>query len=132
MPMRLCEYDKVTLLTGEKMIHSLSDVQTTKIGEGTKVWQFTVVLEGVVIGENCNINAHCFIENDVVIGNNVTVKCGVYLWNDIRIEDGVFIGPNVTFTNDKFPRSKQYPEQFLQTVIKKNTSIERGDIITVN
>ena len=105
-----------------KMIHPLSDVQTSKIGEGTKVWQYTVVLEGAVIGEKCNINAHCFIENDVVMGNDVTVKCGVYIWDGIRIEDGVFIGPNVTFTNDKFPRSKHYPGQFPKTVVRKGAS----------
>ena len=111
------------------MIHPLSDVHAQSIGEGTKVWQFTVVLAGAVIGENCNINAHCFIENDVVIGNDVTVKCGNYLWDGIRIEDSVFIGPNVTFTNDKYPRSKQYPEKFAGTIIKKGASIGGGATI---
>ena len=111
------------------MIHPLSDVQAQSIGEGTKVWQFTVVLAGAVIGENCNINAHCFIESDVVIGNNVTVKCGNYLWDGIRIEDSVFIGPNVTFTNDKYPHSKQYHEKFAGTIIKKGASIGGGATI---
>ena len=105
------------------MIHSLSDVQTKNIGKGTNIWQFCVVLPSAQIGENCNICSHCFIENDVIIGNNVTVKCGVQIWNGIRIEDNVFIGPNVTFCNDKYPRSKQYPEKFLSTVIKKGASI---------
>jgi acetyltransferase-like isoleucine patch superfamily enzyme len=82
-----------------------------------------VVLKDAVIGDNCNINCHTFIENDVIIGNNVTVKSGVFLWDGIRVEDDVFIGPNVTFVNDKFPRSKQYPEAFQQTVVKKGASL---------
>lgn len=104
-------------------IHSLSDVQTTNIGENTRIWQFSVVLKDAVIGNDCNICAHTLIENDVIIGNNVTVKSGVYIWDGIRIEDDVFIGPNATFTNDNTPRSKQYPEKFLTTVIKKGASI---------
>ena len=104
-------------------IHPLSDVQTKNIGENTLVWQYTVVLKDAAIGDNCNINCQVFIENDVIIGNNVTVKPGVQLWDGIRIEDNVFIGPNVTFTNDRYPRSKQYPEEFQQTIVKKGASI---------
>ena len=111
------------------MIHPLSDVKSNKIGQSTYVWQFVVILEGAVIGENCNINSHTFIENDVIIGDNVTVKAGVYLWDGIKVEDDVFIGPNVTFTNDKYPRSKQYPESFQKTVIKNGASIGAGAII---
>ena len=103
--------------------HALSDVQSKNIGKETKIWQYSIVLERAKIGSNCNINAHCFIENDVVIGNNVTVKCGVQLWDGITIEDEVFIGPNVTFTNDKYPRSKVYPEKFACTIIKRKASI---------
>lgn len=104
-------------------IHPLSDVQSKNIGEGTTVWQFAVVLPGAVIGKNCNINCHTFIENDVVIGDRVTVKSGVYLWNGIRVEDDVFIGPNATFVNDKYPRSKEYPEKFQGIKIAKGASI---------
>ena len=105
------------------MIHTSSDVQSVNIGQNTNIWQFCVVLPDAEIGENCNICSHCFIENDVKIGNNVTIKCGVQLWDGIRVEDDVFIGPNVTFCNDKYPRSKQYPERFLKTIIKKGASI---------
>ena len=105
------------------MIHKLADVQTDKIGTDTKVWQFSVVLKGAVIGNNCNVCAHTLIENDVFVGNNVTIKSGVYLWNGIHIEDDVFIGPCVTFANDKYPRSKQYPDEFSKTLIKKGASI---------
>ncbi|PWC13675.1 dTDP-6-deoxy-3,4-keto-hexulose isomerase [Brenneria roseae subsp. americana] len=104
-------------------IHPLSDVQTENIGNNTRIWQFSVILKEAVIGSNCNICAHTLIENDVVIGNNVTIKSGVYLWDGIIVEDNVFIGPCVTFTNDKKPRSKVYPDQFLKTTVKKNASI---------
>lgn len=104
-------------------IHPLSDVQSVMIGAGTSIWQFCVVLSQAQIGDECNICSHCFIENDVVLGKRVTVKCGVQLWDGLRIEDDVFIGPNVTFTNDKHPRSKQYPNVFNQTIIRKGASI---------
>ena len=104
-------------------IHPLANVEATEIGDKTRIWQFSVVLKGAIIGENCNICSHNFIENDVVLGNNVTVKSGVYLWNRIRIEDNVFIGPNVTFTNDKYPRSKEYLSEYQSVLIKKGASI---------
>ncbi len=104
------------------MIHPSSDVQSKSIGKDTDIWQYVVILPGAIIGDNCNINAHCFIENDVKIGNNVTIKCGVYLWNGITIEDNVQIGPNVTFVNDLYPRAKT-SFKLRRTVIKKNASI---------
>jgi UDP-2-acetamido-3-amino-2,3-dideoxy-glucuronate N-acetyltransferase len=104
-------------------IHPLADVQTKKIGDETNIWQFCIILKNAKIGGNCNISSHTFIENDVIIGHNVTVKCGVYLWDGLKIEDNVFIGPNVTFTNDKYPRSKQYPQKFQRTLIKEDASI---------
>jgi acetyltransferase-like isoleucine patch superfamily enzyme len=110
------------------MIHHLSDCQTIKIPSNTNIWQYVVVLPNASIGESCNICAHCFIENDVIIGNNVTIKCGVYLWDGITIEDNVQIGPNVTFTNDKYPRAKQKFE-LQRTTIKKNASIGAGSVI---
>lgn len=111
------------------MIHPTADVQSIKIGASSSIWQFTVVLEGAVIGENCNINCHVFIENDVRIGDNVTIKSGVYIWDGIRIEDNVFVGPNVTFVNDRVPRSKVYPDYFQRTVIQKGASIGAGSTI---
>jgi UDP-2-acetamido-3-amino-2,3-dideoxy-glucuronate N-acetyltransferase len=104
-------------------IHPQGICESKDIGEKTRIWAFTHVLPNAKIGKNCNVCDHVFIENDVVIGDNVTVKCGVQLWDGITIEDNVFIGPNVTFTNDKFPRSKVYPESFARTIIKKNASI---------
>lgn len=111
------------------MIHKLADVQSKHIGKDTNIWQFCVVLPEARIGDNCNICANVFIENDVFIGNNVTVKCGVQLWNGVAVEDDVFIGPNVSFTNDLFPRSKQYPQKFEKTIIKKGASIGANSTI---
>jgi acetyltransferase-like isoleucine patch superfamily enzyme len=105
------------------MIHPLADVQSQNIGEGTTVWQFSVILRDAKIGSHCNINCHTFIENKVVLGDYVTVKSGVYLWDGITVENHVFIGPNSTFTNDERPRSKQYPPSFQQTVLKHHASI---------
>lgn len=93
------------------------------IGANTDVWGITHILAGALVGEDCNMWEQVFIEGDVVIGNRVTVKCGVQLWDVLRVEDDVFIGPNVTFTNDRFPRSRQYPAAFMQTVVKKGASI---------
>lgn len=110
------------------MIHRLADCLNINIPESTNIWQYVVVLPNAVIGENCNICAHCFIENEVRIGNNVTVKCGVYLWDGVVIEDNVQVGPNVTFTNDKYPRSKT-TFSLQSTLIKKNASIGAGSLI---
>lgn len=110
-------------------IHSLADVQSSSIGDGTTIWQFCVVLKDAIIGNNCNINCQVFIENDVNIGNDVTIKPGVQVWDGITIEDNVFIGPNVTFTNDLKPRSKIYPDEFLKTTIKKGASLGANSTI---
>ena len=104
-------------------IHPLADVQTDQIGEGTTIWQFSVVLKRAQIGANCNVNALVLIENDVIIADNVTVKSGVQIWDGLRVESNVFIGSNVTFTNDSTPRSKQYPAEFLKTTVKHHASI---------
>lgn len=106
-----------------KFIHPNALCETDKVGGKTRIWAFAHVLPGAVIGENCNICDHVFIENDVRVGNNVTIKSGVQLWDGMRVEDDVFIGPNVTFTNDLFPRSKKYPEAFLETVLQQGASI---------
>jgi len=105
------------------MIHSLADVQSTNIGEGTSIWQFSIVLKGAKIGKNCNINCQVFIENDVILGDNVTIKPGVQIWDGVSLEDDVFVGPNVTFTNDLFPKSKNKDFELKKTIVKKGASI---------
>lgn len=105
------------------MINPLSDVQSKNIGKDTNIWQYCVILPEAKIGKNCNICSHCFIENEVSVGNNVTIKCGVQLWDGIMIEDDVFIGPNVTFCNDKYPKSKNKNWKKENILIKKGASI---------
>lgn len=104
-------------------IHPLSDVSSTNIGDGTRVWQFSVIFSGAIIGKDCNICAHTLIEGNVVIGDKVTIKSGVYIWDNTIIEDNVFIGPCVTFTNDKYPRSKQNDKEFDSIRVKQGASI---------
>ena len=103
--------------------HAQALVESISIGKNTRIWAFAHVLPNAKIGEDCNICDHVFIENDVIIGDRVTVKCGVQLWDGITLEDDVFIGPNVTFTNDPFPRSRQYPVGFPKTCVHKGASI---------
>lgn len=104
-------------------IHPLADVAESLIGPGTRVWQFVVVLKGAKIGADCNICAQTLIEGDVVIGDRVTVKSGVQIWDGSVIGDDVFIGPNATFSNDLYPRSKQYPSKFSGVTIHNGASI---------
>lgn len=104
-------------------IHPRADVAECSIGEGTKIWQFVVVLAGARIGKNCNICTQVLIEGDVVIGDGVTIKSGVQIWDGTRIGDGAFIGPNATFTNDPFPRSKVYPDKFSGIVVERFASV---------
>lgn len=93
------------------------------VGEGTRIWSFAHVLKGAKIGRDCNICESVFIENDVLIGHRVTIKNGVQIWDGITIEDESFIGPNVTFANDRYPRSKNTEYHLERTVVKKGASI---------
>lgn len=111
------------------MIHPLADCQNSNVPESSNVWQFCVVLPGAKIGERVNICSHCFIENDVKIGNDVTVKCGVQLWDGVELEDGVMVGSNVTFTNDRYPRSKNKDWTLLRTRVCKGATIGAGSTI---
>ena len=104
-------------------VHSSALVESTKIGSGTRIWAFAHVLEGATLGRDCNICDHVFIENKVTLGDRVTVKSGVQLWDGIHAEDDVFIGPNATFCNDPFPRSKAYIEAYPETRLRRGASI---------
>lgn len=110
-------------------IHPLADVHSKDIGPNSRIWQFVVVLPKAKIGADANICSHCLIENDVILGNRVTVKSGVQLWDGLRVGDDVFIGPNVSFTNDRFPRSKHHQEKVLTTEIEKGVSIGAGAVV---
>ena len=104
-------------------VHPSGICESNNVGTGTRIWAFAHVLPGARLGADCNICDHVFIENDVVVGDRVTVKSGVQLWDGLRLEDDVFVGPNATFTNDRFPRSKQYPEDFPTTIVHRGASI---------
>lgn len=113
-------------MTNHPFIHPLSDVLSQAIGAGTRVWQFVVVLPGARIGQDCNICSHCLVENDVVVGDRVTVKSGVQLWDGLRVGNDVFIGPNVTFTNDKYPVSRNTNFALELTWIEDGANIGGG------
>ncbi|MEI4768840.1 acyltransferase [Psychrobacillus sp. FJAT-51614] len=109
--------------------HSHALVETDNIGADTRIWAFVHILPDAKIGSNCNICDHCFIENNVEIGDNVTIKSGIYIWDGVKIENNAFLGPNVVFTNDLLPRSKKYPEYFLETKVEEGASIGANSVI---
>ena len=112
--------------------HEQALVESEQIGNNTRIWAFVHILPGAKVGFDCNICDNVFIENDVIIGNRVTIKCGVQLWDKVRIEDDVFIGPNATFINNNFPRSKQYPKQHSTILVRKGASIGANATILAN
>ena len=109
--------------SAEPFVHPDGRCESTTVGSGTRVWAFAHVLPGANIGADCNICDHVFIENDVVVGDRVTIKSGVQLWDGVRLEDDVFVGPNATFTNDPFPRSKRRPDAYAVTTVQRGASI---------
>lgn len=104
-------------------IHPQALCESPHVGAGTRVWAFAHVLPGARIGADCNLCDGVFVENDVIVGDRVTLKCGVQLWDGVRLEDDVFVGPNATFSNDRFPRSRERPSRFLETIVRKGASI---------
>ena len=90
--------------------HPAALVETDDIGAGTRVWAFAHVMRGARVGSNCNVGDHAFVEAGAVVGNNVTLKNNVCVWAGVTLEDDVFVGPNATFTNDRYPRSPRMPE----------------------
>ena len=109
-------------------VHSHALVETEHVGPGTRIWAFAHVMPGAVIGGGCNICDHTYIDPDVVIGDRVTIKTGVYLVDGMRIADDVFIGPQASFTNDRFPRSRRR-FHCEATVIGRGASIGAGAIL---
>jgi len=110
-------------LTSGYFVHPQAICETATVGAGTRIWAFAHILPGAKVGKECNICDGVFIENDVVLGDNVTIKCGVQLWDGLTLEDNAFVGPNATFTNTMYPRSKEYQKAFLRTVVRKNASV---------
>ncbi len=103
--------------------HPSALVESRAIGDGTRIWAFAHILDGAVIGRNCNIGDHCFIEDGVKIGDEVVVKNGVALWRGTMLGDRVFVGPNAAFTNDLFPRAKVFHDAYGVTYVAEGASI---------
>jgi acetyltransferase-like isoleucine patch superfamily enzyme len=119
-------------------IHPAALVETTQIGAGTRIWAFAHVMSGACLGENCNVGDHCFIESGSRVGNNVTIKNGTMIWEGVTLEDGVFVGPNVFFTNDRYPRSPRLAQArpryctlgwLLPTLVQQGATLGAGAII---
>lgn len=108
-------------------IHPSSFVdEGVMLGAGTKVWHFTHIMPGAVLGENCNLGQNVFIGRDVSIGSNVKIQNNVSVYEGVVLENDVFLGPSAVFTNIKTPRSA-YPrnrvEDYGKTVVRKGASI---------
>ncbi len=119
-------------------IHPNAIVESQDIGEGTRIWAFAHVMKDVVIGRNCNVGEHCFLETGAIIGSNATIKNGNMIWDGVKLEDGTFVGPGVLFTNDLFPRSPRLPEAKdryqgtdwrVPTLVRTGASIGAGAVI---
>ncbi len=96
------------------------------IGMGTKIWHFSHIQTGSIIGTNCSIGQNVNIANNVKIGNNVKIQNNVSVYEGVELEDYVFCGPSMVFTNIKLPRS-EFPQRgskyYLKTLVKKSASI---------
>jgi UDP-2-acetamido-3-amino-2,3-dideoxy-glucuronate N-acetyltransferase len=94
------------------------------IGERTKVWHFSHIQEGAIIGKNCTIGQNVNIAPNVIIGDNVKIQNNVSVYTGVTVEDDVFIGPSVVFTNVINPRSFiERKDKFKKTLIEKGSSI---------
>lgn len=91
-------------------VHSTALVETDEIGDGSRIWAYTHIMQSVRIGKNCNIGDHCFIESGVSIGENTTIKNCNMIYEGVCLENGVFVGSHVSFTNDLYPRSPRLPQ----------------------
>jgi acetyltransferase-like isoleucine patch superfamily enzyme len=109
--------------------HPTSLIDSDDIGTDTRIWAFCHILPGAVIGDNCNIGDHCYIEGGVTIGDEVVIKNGVAIWEGVTIESRAFIGPSVTFTNDRVPRAKVTRPRYERTLIREGASL--GANVTV-
>lgn len=90
-------------------VHPNAICESEQVGPGTRIWAFAHVMKGAVIGRDCNIGGHVFIETGARIGDRVTVKNQAMVWQGVEIGDDAFIGPGVSFTNDLHPRSARMP-----------------------
>ena len=110
-------------------MHPQALVETPDIGPDTRVWAFAHVMPGARVGAGCNICDHTYIEGGVVVGDRVTIKSGVYLWEGMVVEDDVFLGPQATFTNDRFPRGRQEDWTCERILVKKGATVGAGAVV---
>ncbi|MBS3146802.1 N-acetyltransferase [Candidatus Woesearchaeota archaeon] len=127
------------MIKKEVQIHPTAEVSNTaQIGENTKIWHQSQIREEAKIGKNCIFGKNVYIDKNVIIGNNVKIQNNVSVYDGVIIEDGVFVGPHVSFTNDKIPRAinpngslklEQSDWKIDKTIVKKGSSIGCGSII---
>ncbi len=120
-------------------VHPLALCESNQIGEGTRIWAFSHVMNRAIVGRHCNIGEHVYVESGASIGDRVTVKNNVLIWDGVTIEDDVFLGPGVIFTNDRHPRSARMSEAgrryarrenwLLSTLVQRGASIGAGAIL---
>lgn len=107
-------------------IHESSYIDdNVQIGEGCKIWHFSHIQSGAVLGENCSLGQNVNISNNVHIGNGVKIQNNVSVYEGVEIEDNVFLGPSCVFTNDLTPRAA-YPKghnNYKKTIVKEGASI---------
>ncbi|MCL5070811.1 MAG: acetyltransferase [Actinobacteria bacterium] len=116
-------------------IHKTADVsKIAKIGKGSVVWNNAQIRENAIIGKNCIISRNVYIDEGVIIGDNVKIQNNVSVYKGVTIENGVFIGPDVVFTNDKYPRAvnKDRSLKKKEDWILEKTRIKQGASIGAN
>ena len=105
-------------------IHPTAEVsENAQIGDNTKIWNHAQVRENAVVGQNCIVSKNVYIDAGVKIGNNVKIQNNVNVYNGVLVEDDVFLGPSMTFTNDKLPRATNATWKITETSVKKGASI---------
>jgi UDP-2-acetamido-3-amino-2,3-dideoxy-glucuronate N-acetyltransferase len=106
-------------------VHPLAACESDDVGARTRVWAFAHVMAGAVVGADCNVCDHTFVEEGARLGNGVTLKNGVSVWTDVTLEDGVFVGPNAVFTNELRPRAWRQREDvvIVPTVVRNGATL---------
>lgn len=101
-----------------------------KIGKGTKIWHFSHIMKGSVLGENCNVGQNVVVSPGVKLGNNVKVQNNVSIYTGVICDDDVFLGPSMVFTNVINPRSAIVrKEEYLETIVEKGATIGANSTI---
>ena len=106
-------------------VHERALCESDEVGPRTRIWAFAHVLAGAIVGADCNIGDHAYVENGARIGDRVTIKNNSLIWEKVTIEDEVFVGPNAVFTNDLVPRVafKHSSAEFLPTLVRRNATL---------